>query len=82
MIDIVRGQVIEMIATQAASLYSRGSAIKWDDMDTKPTFDEDWFWNNFNDIIDEAVMGVPGAIEGWVTVEYEQDIIDLIDLME
>ncbi len=81
MMDIVRSQVIEMIARQALSLHSCGHSIKWADIDPRPIFEEQWFWDNFNDMVDEAVMGITGAVESWVTIEYEQDIIDIIDQM-
>ncbi len=79
MMDIVRSQVIEMIALQACSHYMAGRSIKWVDMGVKPTFEEDWFWNHFEDMVDQAVMGLCGAVEGWVTVEYEEDIADIIE---
>lgn len=79
--DIQSGQVIEMIAIQAASLYSIGNGVRWKDMDVKerPVFEETWFWDNFNDMVDEAIMNLLGAVEGWVTVEYEQEVQDIID---
>ncbi len=83
MMDIVRSQVIEMIAIQAASIYSTGKRTTWDaftaQFEVKPTYEENWFWNNFSDMVDEAVMNLIGAVEGWVTVEYESDIADIIE---
>ncbi len=79
MMDIVRSQVIEMIAIQACNIYTVGSHRDWTDMEVKPTFEENWFWDNFNEMVDQAVMTLKGAVEGWVTVEYEEEIADIIE---
>lgn len=77
----IQQRVIEMIALQATSLYSTQHAISWHDMEVhdRPSFGESWFWDNFTEMVDEAVMALKDAVEAWVTVEYEEDIIDTID---
>ncbi len=77
--DIVRGQIIEMIALQARCIYSTNSRKVWADMRVKPVFDEDWFWQHFTDMVDEAVMNLKGAVECWVTVEYEEGIEEILE---
>ena len=71
--------VIDMITRQAVNIYSRGSKELWNEMDITPPFGEDWFWETFVDIVDESVMALNGAVEAWVTVEYEETIADILE---
>ncbi len=78
-IDIVSSQIVEMIAIQACNIYSVRSHMDWADMEVRPTFEENWFWDNFNDMVDEAVMNLKGAVVGWVTVEYEEGVEEILE---
>jgi len=45
-------------------------------MENKPPFEESWFWEQFEDMVDQTVMQLRDSVEAWVTVQYEEDIID------
>ena len=69
-------EVIEMIVIQSVSMSSKGSYVHWRHMENKPPFEESWFWEQFEDMVDQTVMQLRDSVEAWVTVQYEEDIID------
>ncbi len=75
-------QVIEIITAQAISRIAEGRTMSWDDVetlfDTGPTVDEKWFWDNFGSMCATAEKQMQPIVEGWVTVEYEEQIVDRI----
>ncbi len=79
MTDIVRSQITEMIAMQAVTMYSTEKYLTWDELNVMPTFGEIWFWEKFDEMVEQAQMNLLGACEGWVTVEYEEEIADIIE---
>lgn len=70
--------VIEMIATQAIFHARTNRWAQWSNFDPKPVIDSMWFWDNFRDMVYKAETNLRGAIESWVTVEFEEAIVERI----
>ena len=83
----IQQRVIEIITLQAVSKVAAGRYINWDDLDELDggnppcrnlIVDEDWFWDNFRAMVGETEKHLTDAVEGWVTVKYEERIIGRI----
>lgn len=79
----VQQQVIEIITAQAMSHSVVGKYLYWDDISTLleagPDIDEKWFWDNFKFAVSKTEEQVHSALEAWVTVQYEEAIIERVE---
>ncbi len=78
----IQQQVIEIIVEQAINHVASGKYVHWDDVETLhdmgPVIDEKWFWDNFLVAVEKTEEQIHLALEAWVTIEYEEAIIERV----
>jgi hypothetical protein len=78
----VQQRVIEIITTQAISQVAAGRYVDWERLNGRGShIDEKWFWDNFTSVVKTTEDQLSGAVEGWVTVEFEGRVIERINAM-
>lgn len=76
----ISNQVLQTIIYQAMQSDQNGCYLKWEDYDNedKPTFDEKWFWKNFESCVDEVIMSYFDVLVEQYRDDFEYNILETL----
>ncbi len=75
----IADQVLQTIIYQAMQSDQNGCYLKWEDYtEDKPTFDEDWFWKNFENDVEEVIMSYFDVLVEQYRDDFETNILNIL----